>query len=72
MSGGRMSEARDTPSSHAVNERCDHPGCLSRATSMYLVGLGGMLAWYCRDHAPPLPPYPKEAEVVGRKLMGRE
>lgn len=32
--------------------RCDHPGCVSHATNPYLVGLGGMTAFYCVDHAP--------------------
>lgn len=36
----------------ARNNRCDHPGCLSRTTETYLVGLGGMPAFYCSDHAP--------------------
>lgn len=57
-------------SNQAENVRCDHPGCPSRATGMYLVGLGGMLAFYCADHAPPLPPYPEEAWPVGLELRG--
>lgn len=31
-----------------------------------------MFAWYCQDHRPlGLPPYPKEAESVGREIAGR-
>lgn len=52
----------------AKNVRCDDPGCLSRATGMYLVGLGGMHAFYCEDHKPPLPPFPEEAWSVGLEL----
>jgi len=54
----------------AENVRCDHPGCLSRNTRMYLVGLGGMLAFYCDDHNPPLPPFPPEANAFGLSLRG--
>lgn len=60
----------DSTTSSAENVRCEYPGCLSHMTRMYLVGLGMRLAFYCGDHAPPLPPYPKEAEPMGRKLRG--
>lgn len=46
----------------SLNNRCDHPGCLSRATSGYLVGLGGMVAYYCADHAPASTPASSHSE----------
>ncbi len=58
-------------SSQAEKVRCDHPGCESRSTQVFLVGLGGMFAWYCVDHQPPLPPYDEKAERFIRKLVDR-
>jgi len=35
-----------------TTNRCDKPGCESRVTSPCLVGLGGMVAFYCSLHKP--------------------
>lgn len=47
-------------SNSAQSVRCDEPGCESRVTRMYLVGLGGWPAYYCTQHAPA----PHENDIV--------
>jgi hypothetical protein len=45
-------ESKQSSVSATSDNRCDRPGCISRVTKMYLVGLGGFPAFYCHQHAP--------------------